>query len=134
VYDGLAAQNRLRNDPDECLAGQADGPQAMENGMKIELENPTLTLARDGLIALRDAQGTRVACLTGALWITEDQGRYDIILEAGESVTLRRRGLTLVMALQPASLQLSERRVAPVQRLATRLSRWLPATARQALG
>jgi hypothetical protein len=106
----------------------------MENGMNIELANSTLTLARDGLVALRDAQGAHVACLTGALWITEDHEHGDIILEAGESVTLRRRGLTLVMALQPASLRLSERRVAPVQRLATRLSRWLPATARLALG
>ncbi len=102
--------------------------------MNIELANSTLTLARDGLIALRDAPGTHVACLTGALWITEDHGRYDIILEAGESVTLRRRGLTLVMALQPASLRLSERRDAPVQRLATWLSRWLPVTVRPALG
>jgi hypothetical protein len=106
----------------------------MENGMHIELENSTLTLVRDGLIALRDAQGTHVACLTGALWITEDHEHGDIILEAGQSFTVRRPGLTLVMALQPASLRLSEQRDALVQRLATRLSSWLPATARVALG
>ena len=109
-------------------------PQEMENGMNIELENSTLALPRDGLIAVRDARGTHVACLTGALWITEDHEHGDIILEAGQSVTLRRPGLTLVMALQPASLRLSERRDAPLERLTTRLSRWLPTTVRPALG
>jgi hypothetical protein len=106
----------------------------MENGMNIELENSTLALAGDGLITLRDARDMRVTCLTGALWITEDHERRDIILEAGQSITLRRPGLTLVMALQPSSLRLTEPHDAPVERLATRLSRWLPATVRPALG
>jgi len=102
--------------------------------MNIELDNSTLALPRDGLIALRDAEGTRVTCLTGALWITEDHEHSDIILEAGESVSLRRPGLTLVMALQPASLRLSEQRETLVERVTTRLSRWLPTGARPALG
>jgi hypothetical protein len=105
----------------------------MENGMNIELDNSTLALARDGLIALRDAQGTRVTCLSGALWITEDHEHSDIVLEAGESVRLRRQGLTLVMALQPASLRLSEQRETLVERLTARLTRWLPAGDRPAL-
>ena len=34
--------------------------------MKIELNTPTLALPRDGLIALRDAEGTRVTTLAGS--------------------------------------------------------------------
>lgn len=100
--------------------------------MNIELDSSTLALPRDGLIALRDADGTRVTCLSGALWITEDHDHSDIILEAGETVTLRRPGLTLLMALQPASLRLSEQRETLVERLTTRLTRWLPTGAREA--
>jgi hypothetical protein len=108
-------------------------PKPMEKGMNIELENSTIALARDGLIALRGAEGARVTCLSGALWITEDQEVSDIILEAGESTTLRRPGLTLLMALQPASLRLTEQRATLVDRFTARLARWLPAGTRPEL-
>ena len=101
--------------------------------MNIDLDTSTLTLARDGLIALRDAQGTRVTCLTGALWITEDREHGDIVLEAGETVTLQRPGLTLVMALQPAELRLAEQRETTADWFAARLSRGLSTSARPVL-
>jgi hypothetical protein len=53
-------------------------------GMKIELTTPILALPRDGLIALRDAEGTRVTTLKGALWITQDSQQGDVILEEGQ--------------------------------------------------
>ena len=34
--------------------------------MNIELDHSTLFLPRDGLVAVRDATGTRVACVSGA--------------------------------------------------------------------
>jgi glutamine phosphoribosylpyrophosphate amidotransferase len=108
-------------------------PEAKESSMNIDLDTSTLTLARDGLIALRDAQGTRVTCLTGALWITEDREHGDIVLEAGETVTLQRPGLTLVMALQPAELRLAEQRETTADWFAARLSRWLSTSARPVL-
>lgn len=88
--------------------------------MNIALDASTLSLARDGLIALRDGQGTRIRCLSGHLWITEDRSERDTIISEGESFTIRHPGLTLVMALQPASLQLAEPRL----RLAQRLGAW----------
>ena len=60
--------------------------------MKIELNTPTLALPRDGLIALRDAEGTRVTTLRGALWITQDSHQSDVILEQGQSFTVDRAG------------------------------------------
>ena len=77
--------------------------------MNIALDKSTLSLARDGLLAVRDAQGTRITCLAGSLWITEDQRTCDIILTEGESFVLKRPGLTLIMALEPAVLSVRER-------------------------
>jgi hypothetical protein len=95
--------------------------------MKIELSTPTLALPRDGLIALRDAAGTRVTTLEGALWITQDSEQGDVILEPGQSFTVARPGLTLVMALTPASLRLFDRRRGLAARLGAWWSRLLPA-------
>ena len=94
--------------------------------MNVALDASTLSLSRDGLIAVRDAKGSRVRCLSGSLWITEDHSDRDIIVGPGESFTLRRDGLTLIMALHPASLQLSERRSSFADRLSAWLSRLLP--------
>lgn len=101
--------------------------------MKIELTTPTLSLPRDGLIALRDARGMRVTSLEGALWITQDAQGGDIILERGQSFTVDRPGLTLVMALTPASLRLVERPETLAARIAGWLSRLWPAGNRPAV-
>jgi hypothetical protein len=77
--------------------------------MNIELDQSSLSLLRDGLVALRDAEGTRVTCLSGALWITETDREGDVVLHAGQAFTIGRPGLTLIMALSPASLRLAER-------------------------
>lgn len=100
--------------------------------MNIELDVSTLSLPRDGLIALRDAQGTRVICETGVLWITEDHEQGDVLLEPGQSFTISRPGLTLIMALEPASLRLRERREPVAARLAAWLSQLLPLGGRPA--
>ena len=95
--------------------------------MDIELANSTLSLPRDGLVALRDAEGTRVTCVSGALWITEEDRERDVILEAGQTFTIGRPGPTLVMALSPASLRLAERRESLVTRIGGWLARVVPA-------
>jgi hypothetical protein len=94
--------------------------------MNIALDASTLSLRRDGLLALRDGQGTRVRCLSGSLWITEDHSNRDTVLAAGESFTIRRSGLTLIMALQPATMELSERPRSATARIGTWLSRLWP--------
>ncbi|WP_439573471.1 DUF2917 domain-containing protein [Phreatobacter sp.] len=59
----------------------------------------SLHLARGGLIRLTDAIGTTVACRSGAVWITIDSDRRDIVLEAGERFLIDRQGLALVCAI-----------------------------------
>ena len=102
--------------------------------MNIDLDTSTLSLSRDGLIALRDAQGTTVTALSGALWITEDGAQRDVILEAGELMKLRRPGLTLIMALEPGSLRLSERRERSLDRVGRWLAGWLPGSLQPRIG
>lgn len=65
-----------------------------------------LPLARDRMFALRDAQGSRVQCVTGLLWVTEDQRVTDLVLRPGESFTIAHQGLVLVMALDTSTLRI----------------------------
>jgi hypothetical protein len=76
--------------------------------MELELGQSKVKLTRDQVIALRDGIGVRVTCLRGALWITEERSGSDIVLDAGQSHTITRSGLTLVMALRDASLRMRE--------------------------
>jgi hypothetical protein len=80
--------------------------------MKLELGQSRLGLERDQLITVRDGKGVRVCCLRGALWITQEQSTSDVLLEAGDSFVIDQPGLTLVMALRPSNLQVSEPRSA----------------------
>jgi len=80
--------------------------------MQIEINRSTLSLARDGLVAIRDGQGTHVVCRAGSLWITQECEVKDAVITAGESFTLSHPGLTLVTALSAAELTIIEPRAA----------------------
>lgn len=76
--------------------------------MNIELQASNIVLARDGMIAIRDAQGVRIGCIKGALWITQDNYVQDFIVGPGETHTIDYAGLTLVTALEPTTLSVGE--------------------------
>jgi hypothetical protein len=77
--------------------------------MQIEFGRSTLSLARDGLLALRDAQGTQILCHEGVIWVTQEGDIRDIIIGPGDALTVRAPGLTVVTAVQPSTLTLVER-------------------------
>ncbi len=79
--------------------------------MRLLLGKSKLGLEPDQLVAVRDAKGVRVACLSGALWITQEGSTADVILEAGQCSVIHNSGLTLVMALKPSTLRVTEPRV-----------------------
>jgi hypothetical protein len=54
------------------------------------------------LLPLHDSAGASVACLDGALWITQENEGSDIVLRRGESLRVCRDGRTLVQALRAA--------------------------------
>lgn len=64
----------------------------------------TLELEHGALLPLKKSKGFRVVCLEGALWITEDDDRRDVILEPGRHYQLRGEG-TLVLALHAARIR-----------------------------
>lgn len=53
---------------------------------------------------LRLPPGSRLACDSGSLWITEDNQMLDTVLEPGQHFAPVARGALLVYALTPARL------------------------------
>jgi hypothetical protein len=84
------------------------GKTVLEANMQIDISRSTINLARDGLIALRDAAGTRVFCQAGSLWITQEGEVKDAVLDSGEAFTVRNGGLTVITALRTSALALLE--------------------------
>jgi hypothetical protein len=95
----------------------------MEVTMRICTDVSQLAFTAGQSASLHDAQGTRIECLSGSLWITqEDEGR-DIVLAPGEAFTLGRNGKTVVHAFKPSlALVIESRPVAPGTPWWTRLA------------
>ena len=74
--------------------------------MQIEITRSTVTLARDGLLSVRDGVGTRIVCRSGSLWITQEGDVKDAVIGPADAFTIRKPGLTIVTALQSSSLTL----------------------------
>ena len=64
---------------------------------------PTLIEAGHS-IRIEDGDGTEVQSLGGAVWITQEGDQRDVILHPGESFTLDRNGLTLLVALEEPAI------------------------------
>ena len=99
--------------------------------MQIEINRSTLSLAHEGLVAIRDGQGTRIVCHAGSLWITQECDVKDAVISAGESFTVRNPGLTLLTALSASELTIIEPRAAaqpePWHRASSRVRQCDPA-------
>ena len=74
--------------------------------MNIRLNTSPVCLAKSQAVTLSDAKGLQIRCMAGGLWITQDRDPRDIVLEAGESFTLDRRGPAIVWALAPSSVEM----------------------------
>jgi ferric-dicitrate binding protein FerR (iron transport regulator) len=72
----------------------------------------TLDLGEGNLLRIDDGAGVLVSVLRGAIWITQEGDRRDVLLAAGQSVRIENDGLTLIQGLAPSALTLS----APRQR------------------
>jgi hypothetical protein len=57
-------------------------------------------------LRLRDATGWTVACLRGSAWITQEADARDVFLDPGDTFTLDRSGLALILARRPTALAL----------------------------
>jgi hypothetical protein len=65
----------------------------------------TKALPNSRVLRLPEARGHRIVSLSGDVWITEQNRREDIILHAGDTVTLRAPGTALIMAFGSADIE-----------------------------
>ena len=73
----------------------------------LHVNRTTVRLARDGVIGIEDGRGLRVGVSTGSVWLTQQGDGRDVVLRAGESFVIDRRGRTVVQALAPAEFSLA---------------------------
>jgi hypothetical protein len=75
--------------------------------MKLELNAGHLQLARGQTLKLRDSMGSTICAREGAVWITEENSRKDVVLQNGACFRIAQPGLTLVQAFADASVSLA---------------------------
>jgi hypothetical protein len=61
-------------------------------------------LAPDELVKLDGARGTTLRVTRGTLWLTLEHDTRDVVLEAGDTFTIDRGGLTLIEAQSSATV------------------------------
>jgi len=65
----------------------------------------TAALPGSRVLRLQDGIGHQIASLSGDVWITEEGRQEDIVLRAGETVTLQSPGVALIMAFGSADIE-----------------------------
>jgi hypothetical protein len=69
-----------------------------ESAMNNDLISGTRVLGKGRIRRVHAQEGRRVELLSGALWITQDGDRRDIVLAPGEAFAFDRRGDALLSA------------------------------------
>jgi hypothetical protein len=75
--------------------------------MSHTLRHPLIELPRNGTLRIADGRGHVIAVFEGQVWLTQDGDERDVFLEAGDSFSFDRPGVTLVQALRDARLLVS---------------------------
>jgi hypothetical protein len=74
--------------------------------MKLELTEDIVCLGPKQLLKVRGGEGHTIFCHSGTVWLTQTRDQRDIVLRAGESFALDRKGQTLVQAFEQSSLSI----------------------------
>jgi|APFre7841882724_1041349.scaffolds.fasta_scaffold298216_1 hypothetical protein len=76
--------------------------------MDVQLHHAGIQLDAKRHFTLKDARGTRVLCLAGELWLTQDRDTADHILGPGDSFEIGVDGAVVVHGLHASRLLLLE--------------------------
>lgn len=95
--------------------------------MRIHSDDLKMELPRGGAFVVSDAQGMRLTCLGGVLWITQHHDSNDLILKPAQSATIQGKGAVVILACDEASA-FGLRRQTPKagHRLGPLAAAWLP--------
>jgi hypothetical protein len=77
---------------------------ARPHNVGMDTKRLVIELEPHSVLTLSDSKGAGVQCLEGAVWITEEDDRNDIVLAPGESHEIARRGRALVQAMGAARI------------------------------
>jgi hypothetical protein len=80
----------------------------------IQLTGATLDLQASGVLTLTGAQGLRIRCESGSLWVTLEGDPTDHWLQPRQCLTIRSPGRVVIEASQASGVRL----LAPIKRLA----------------
>ncbi|HET6280842.1 MAG TPA: DUF2917 domain-containing protein [Polyangia bacterium] len=72
--------------------------------MRIDGIAATVSLERERSLRVARGAEVQVTCASGVLWVTCEGDLRDVILTAGQSFTIKHRGVTLVTALKAATV------------------------------
>jgi len=93
--------------------------------MMMSFNEANLEVRRAQVLSLRDAAGVGLRCTRGSLWLTQEGGGQDIVLDPGECFTVERDGLTLVSALKDGSVLIASAPVRQAANIGAWMLRWL---------
>ena len=72
--------------------------------MRLELNQDGLCMKPKQLLRVHGGAGNEIVCHSGSVWLTQEGDPRDIVLGAGETFVLERRGQALVQALEQSAL------------------------------
>jgi hypothetical protein len=84
--------------------------------MDVQLHHAGIQLEAQRFLTLHGARGTRVLCLAGRLWLTQDRDTADHILGPGDAFEIGVQGAVIVHGLRASRLLLLEAVDAPPAR------------------
>jgi hypothetical protein len=73
--------------------------------MRIDGVAAMIALEREASLRVESGSRVEIACMSGVLWITHEGDVRDLFLARGESLVSPVRGVTLVTALEPATVR-----------------------------
>jgi hypothetical protein len=81
---------------------------AKEMAMQQLMDIRPISLKARGVHRIANGRGLRITCFKGPVWVTQQGDERDIILAAGQSFVLDRKGAALVYALKDAAIHVGE--------------------------
>ena len=82
--------------------------------MNIELNQDGICMKPKQVVKVRGGIGHSIVCHSGTVWVTQDGDLRDVVLHAGQSFMLNRKGPALVQAFEQSAISI-ERPAAQVR-------------------